>query len=112
MTPVTSHGAGVSRLRATGEAIEAVKGMGADLSSHISQAAAADLLRRADVIYTMTGAQKDEVLDLFPWAERKTYRLDREGDVADPIGTSFAVYERVARRLANVLQDRLSELPI
>jgi len=44
----------------------------------------------------MTSAHRDEVLDLFPWAERKTFRLDPEGDIADPIGASLAVYQRVA----------------
>lgn len=99
-------------MRATEEARVAVKDLGGDLSSHNSQSATTDLLRRADVIYTMTDAQKEEVLDLYPWAERKTFRLDQEGDIGDPIGASIAVYERVARRLANVLQNRLSELPL
>jgi protein-tyrosine-phosphatase len=69
-------------------------------------------LRRADVIYTMTDAQRQEVLDMYPWAERKTSRLDREGDIADPIGATLAVYERVARRLVHVVQNRLNELPL
>jgi protein-tyrosine-phosphatase/tRNA A37 threonylcarbamoyladenosine synthetase subunit TsaC/SUA5/YrdC len=101
-------------MHATPEAIEAVQSFGGDLSGHLSQTAMAEgggLLRRADVIYTMTSAHRDEVLDLFPWAERKTFRLDPEGDIADPIGASLAVYQRVARRLASVIKDRLNELP-
>jgi protein-tyrosine-phosphatase len=101
-------------MRATPEALEAVQPFGGDLSAHLSQTATAEgggLLRRADVIYTMTSAHRDEVLDLFPWAERKTFRLDPEGDIADPIGASLAVYQRVARRLASVIKDRLNELP-
>jgi protein-tyrosine-phosphatase len=60
----------------------------------------------------MTDVQKEEVQDLYPWAERKTFRMDPDGDIADPIGSSFAVYQRVARRLVKVLENRLSELPV
>jgi protein-tyrosine-phosphatase len=110
---VQSAGLHASRgLRATMEAMEAVKALGGDLTTHISQSATPDILRRADVIYTMTDAHREEVLDLYPWAERKTVRLDPEGDIADPIGATLAVYQRVARRLASVLQERLDELVV
>lgn len=113
---VQSAGVHASRgMRATVEAEEAVAALGGDLSGHLSQPATADnggLLRRADVVYTMTDAHREEVLDLYPWAERKTFRLDPEGDIADPIGASLSVYERVARRMVKVLQQRLNELPV
>ena len=99
-------------MRATLEAVDAAKSLGADLSTHISQPATSDLLRRADVIYTMTANHREEVLELAPGALRKTFRLDPEGDIADPIGSPFPVYERVARKLATVLERRLSELPV
>jgi protein-tyrosine-phosphatase len=113
---IQSAGLHASRgLRATREAVEAVQPFGGDLSAHLSQPATAEgggLLRRADVVYTMTSAHREELLDLFPWAERKTFRLDPEGDIADPIGAPLAVYQRVARRLAAVVQDRLNELAV
>jgi protein-tyrosine phosphatase len=99
-------------MRATLEAVDAVKGLGADLSAHFSQPATPELLRRADVIYTMTNAHREEVLHLVPSAERKTFLLDPDGDVADPIGASLSVYEKVASRLKTVLQQRISELPV
>jgi len=110
---VQSAGVSASRgMRATLEARDAVKGLGGDLSTHLSQTASIDLLRRADVIYTMTDAHREEVLELLPGAERKTVRVDPEGDVADPIGAPLPVYERVAARLAEVLQERLNEWPV
>ena len=99
-------------LRATLEAGDAVKSLGADLSAHISQSTSPDLLRRADVIYTMTDAHRQEVMELYPWAERKTFRLDPEGDVSDPFGSPLPVYQRVAKRLMSLLEKRLSELPV
>lgn len=110
---VQSAGVSASRgMRAALEAQDAVKVRGADLSTHLSQAATIDVLRRADVIYTMTDAHREEVLELLPGAERKTFRLAPEGDVADPIGAPLPVYERVADRLDQVIEQRLSELPL
>ena len=60
----------------------------------------------------MTNAHRDEVLDLLPSAEKKTFRLDPEGDVADPIGSSLSVYQQVASRLNTLLQQRLGELSL
>ena len=97
-------------LRATVEAVEAVKSHGADLSSHISQPATIDLLRRADLIYTMTEAHRDEVLELVPGAGPKTHRLDPDADVDDPIGAGQQVYEEVAGHLVNLLKGRLREV--
>jgi protein-tyrosine-phosphatase len=99
--------------RATAEAVEAVKAYGGDLSGHSSQSALAEaggLLRRADIVYTMTGAHRDELESLFPWASRKVKRLDPEGDIDDPIGGPLGAYQRVARRLAVVIPGRLKEL--
>jgi protein-tyrosine-phosphatase len=99
-------------IRAAFEAMDAVKAFGADLGSHVSQPATPDLLRRADVIYTMTNAHREEILDLLPGAEKKTFRIDPDEDVADPIGSSLSVYQQVASRLNTLLQQRLGELSI
>ena len=111
---VQSAGISAGRgMRAAPEAQEAVKAIGGDLSTHFSQPATVDLLRTADVVYTMTDAHRDEIVELFPSAaERKTHRLDPEGDVADPIGSALPVYERVADSLAQTIRQRLSELPL
>jgi protein-tyrosine-phosphatase/tRNA A37 threonylcarbamoyladenosine synthetase subunit TsaC/SUA5/YrdC len=113
---IQSAGVHASRgLRATMEAVETVKALGGDLSSHLSQSVIADggaLLRRADAVYTMTSAHREELVKLFPWAERKTVRLDREGDIEDPIGGPLRVYEQVAGRLAAAIAERLKELAL
>jgi protein-tyrosine phosphatase len=110
---VQSAGVHAARgMRATKEALEAVKSFKADLGSHLSQGASLDLLRRADVIYTMTDAHREEVLAAFPAAAKKTFRLDPDGDIDDPIGAGPQVYQQVAGHLADLLQQRLSELQI
>ena len=50
--------------RAAKEAVEVLTPLKADLSNHFSQPVTNDLLRRADLIYTMTEAHREEVLEL------------------------------------------------
>jgi protein-tyrosine phosphatase len=123
---VQSAGLHASRgLRAAREAIEVISSMSktgerpvnhaiefGDLTRHISQPATPDLLRRADAIYTMTAAHSAEIAELYPWAERKTFELDPDADIADPIGSPISVYEKVAKRILDLLQQRLSEFPV
>ncbi len=110
---VQSAGVHASRgLRATREAAEAVKGVGGDLSRHISQPVTPDLLRRADVIYTMTSAHREEILDTAPGFEYKVLCLDPDTDVEDPFGSDLSTYRAVAGRLAELISRRLNELKI
>lgn len=95
---------------ATHEAVVAASEVGADLSGHFSQSATSDLLRRADVIYTMTESHRDEILARYPEAAAKTSCLDPDGDIEDPIGYDQRVYSQVARHMHEVLQSRLSEI--
>lgn len=101
-----------SGMRATPEAVAAAADRKADLSAHLSQPASLDLLRRADVIYTMTNAHREEILDALPGAQKKTHRLDPEGDIEDPIGCGQQVYQQVASHLETVIQQRLTELSL
>ncbi len=117
---VQSAGLHASRgMRAAREAVDVIRSMSqrgnvemGDLGRHISQPVTAELLRRADAIYTMTAAHSAEVAELYPWAERKTFQLDPDADIADPIGSPLSVYERVATRILELLKKRLSELPL
>jgi protein-tyrosine phosphatase len=97
---------------ATPEAIKAAAELGADLSLHASQSATVGLLRRADVIYTMTESHRQEILDRYPEAAAKTSCLDPDGDIEDPIGYDQRVYSQVARHLQVVMSRRLSEIRI
>jgi protein-tyrosine-phosphatase/tRNA A37 threonylcarbamoyladenosine synthetase subunit TsaC/SUA5/YrdC len=113
---VQSAGVYASRgLPAAREAVQALADLGAELGGgggHLSQPATNDLLRRADVIYTMTQSHRDEILDLMPAARDKTCRLDLEADVEDPIGAGVKVYRQVAERLQELIKRRLDELKI
>jgi len=102
----------MSGRRATPEAQDAVRELQADLRSHLSQAVTGDLLRRADVIYTMTSAQRDDILAAMPALGPKTHRLDPDADIEDPIGGDIDTYRQVAHHLAELLNQRLAELTL
>lgn len=96
-------------MRAAAEAVEAVAGLGADLSSHRSQPLSVGLLNRADLIVAMTRSHLSAVLDLLPSAASKTVLLDPQGDIDDPIGMSAPVYQKLAQRMTSLIRSRLAD---
>ena len=95
--------------RATPQAVEAVKPLGADLSRHRSQPLSVELIHQADVIFTMGRNHADAVTALVPSAIEKTHTLDPSGDIDDPIGGDIALYQELAVHLQGLIEKRLSE---
>jgi protein-tyrosine phosphatase len=93
------------------EALVTVRELGADLSSHRSQALTGELLALADRVYTMTtshlrmlhsavGSELPAAALLSPVGE----------DVVDPIGSELDVYRACAQEILEHLRKRLPEL--
>jgi protein-tyrosine-phosphatase len=98
--------------RATQQAVDAVKEMGADLTRHRSRPLTVELIHQADVIYTMGRGHAQAVRSLVPSASDKIQTLDPDGDIEDPIGSDLAVYKSLAGQLAALIQRRLDERKI
>ncbi|HEV7302482.1 MAG TPA: Sua5/YciO/YrdC/YwlC family protein [Tepidisphaeraceae bacterium] len=98
--------------RATPQAVEAVKGLGGDLSGHRSRALTVELIHQADAIFTMGRAHAGAVLSLVPSARDKVTTLDPSGDIEDPIGGDQALYTSLAGSLKGIIEKRLDELNI
>lgn len=94
---------------AAAEAVEAMQKAGLDLSAHRSRTLTRELIHEADVIYAMTEAHRQAVLDLLPSAADKVFRLDESGDVEDPIGSDATAYQRTAELIRRRLEQRLKE---
>ncbi|MDX9910628.1 MAG: low molecular weight protein arginine phosphatase [Phycisphaerales bacterium] len=100
------HGQG-----ATPEAIDAMLHMGIDLSGHRAQPLTRELLRAADVVFTMTLAHARVARDLSPDDAAKVHTLDPSGrDIPDPIGMGLEEYTGAAERLRTLITHRLQEL--
>ncbi len=88
---------------ATLEGVQAARELGATVKNHGSQPVTIELLRRADVVYTMTQGQREELLERFPAGRQKVLCLDPEADIDDPIGGDMELYRQVARRLTQLI---------
>ena len=95
---------------ATPDAVKAAGIFGADISRHRSRSVTVDMLRRADLIYTMTSGHRADVLGMLPDAGAKTFTLDPEADIADPIGAGYDQYHAVASRMDELIKKRLAEI--
>jgi protein-tyrosine phosphatase len=98
--------------RATSQGVEALKSLGVDLSRHRSRTLSVELIHQADVIYTMGRSHAQVVRSLVPSAVDKTFTLDPDGDIEDPIGSDLAVYQQLAGQLYNLIEKRLDERKI
>ncbi len=95
--------------RATPAAVEAVKPMRADLSRHRSRLLTIELIHQADMIFTMGSAHRAAVVSMVPGATEKTFTLDPNGDIEDPIGSDVSVYQSLAGQLEKFIEARLVE---
>jgi len=96
----------------TREAIQVMLEYGIDLSPHRTQPVNEDLMRKADIIFTMTRDHQTYLQKEFPWAKNKIYlikeynlkrtkneRSNNNLEIADPIGQSIDFYRKVAEEL-------------
>lgn len=86
---------------ASSETIAVLRQRGIDASSHQSRPLGRTMLKKADLIITMTRQHRIAVLDHVPLVEKRVYLLREfspypvigQIDVADPIGQPHAMYE-------------------
>jgi protein-tyrosine phosphatase len=109
----TVASAGVAALpgcAASVEAVEAMKELGLDLTSHASQPLTDKLVRHADVIFTMTNSHLQSILRRWPEAASRTSTLRPDGgDIEDPIGGPVTLYRDVAAQIEQALRARVAE---
>lgn len=95
--------------RATPQAVEAVRELGADLTHHRSRPLTVELIHQADMIFTMSRNHAMAVAALVPSATDKIATLDPRGDIDDPIGADVTVYQDLAGQLRKLIEQRLHE---
>jgi len=111
---VVAASAGISAWgggKASTHAVEAMRERGGDLSGHESQPLTENLVRQADVIWTMTASHRAAILARFPEAGGRVAMLSADRvDVIDPIGGSLETYRKCARQIHEHLTARLDTL--
>jgi protein-tyrosine phosphatase len=97
--------------RAAAEGVKVLADWGINLSDHESQPVTSQLVRHADVIWTMTRSHRQALVSQWPEAAARTGVLSRNGgDVSDPIGGTADHYLRCAEQIKAELEARLAEL--
>ncbi len=84
-----------------------MKSQGMDLSCHTSRQVTKQLLQAAQLILTMTAAQKQALLQFDPTQSDKIFTLcefvGQAGDVADPFGGDLDIYQDCALQISNLI---------
>ena len=94
---------------ASPEAVQELREIDVDLSSHRSRPLTAELINQADVCYCMTQAHLQAAIGMAPWAASKIQMLDPDAEVEDPIGLDQTGYRQCAQRISHLLEQRLKE---
>lgn len=96
-------------LSASAPAIQVMRSEGIDLLSHRSRGATREMLEQADLILTMTRAQRDQIWDQYPYLSSRVYTLAEyagqpETEIEDPYGQGQAAYQKALRQMKPLLQ--------
>lgn len=95
---------------ATPEAVQAMRELQIDISSHRSRLLTRNILEWGSIIYAMTQRHMEAINALAPTARDRLYLLDPNGEIDDPFGADQAMYDRTARHLVRAVRDRLQEV--
>jgi len=95
---------------ASPEAIQVMNQAGLELANHETHPLTDQLVRHADLIYTMTDSHRQAILSHWPEAAARTSLLCVDGmNILDPIGGPPEQYQRCADQIREKLVSRLDE---
>lgn len=92
------------------EAQEVLRSLSVPVRPHAARNLTLELAEQAELIFCMTSAQRKAVLEMIPSAAGKTYCLNAQGDVEDPIGKGMQAYLACARQLQSLIRSQFDEL--
>jgi protein-tyrosine-phosphatase len=93
----------------TSEAQEVLRSLNVPVRPHAARNLTPELAEEAEMIFCMTSAHRKAVIELMPSVAWKTYCLDHEGDIEDPIGKGLEAYLNCARRIHAMVRLRFDE---
>ena len=94
----------------TAEAQEALQSLSVPFAPHAARNLTSELAQQAEMIFCMTSAQREAVIKMLPAVAGKTYCLDSQADIGDPIGKGMDAYLNCARRIHDLVRLRFDEL--
>ena len=94
----------------TAEAEEVLRSLRVPFKPHAARSLTPELAERAELIFCMTSEHRQKVIEMLPSVAGKTYCLDLQRDVEDPIGKGMPSYIACARRIQAAVQLRFNEI--
>jgi protein-tyrosine phosphatase len=99
--------------RPSPEAVEVMSQAGLQLADHESQPLTSQLVRHADIIWTMTRSHRQAIVSQWPEAAARAAVLaPDQSDVADPIGGPIEYYRQCAAQIEKLLAQRIREIDL
>ena len=93
----------------TPEAQDVLRSLSVPVAPHAARNLTLELAEQAEMIFCMTAGQRKAVIEMFPSVTGRTYCLDVETDVADPIGKGMPAYVACARQIQDLVRFRFDE---
>ena len=103
---------GMVGVAASIEAVAACAERKVDISGHVSRALSRELIEQSDLIFAMSAAHRERVIDFEPSAAEKCILLVEAADIPDPIGQSRQVYDECAEIIEEAITKRISEFEL
>lgn len=93
----------------TSEAQQALRALDIPAAPHAARSLTAELAQQVEMIFCMTRAHREAVIEMVPSAAEKTHCLDPEADIEDPIGGGMEAYMKCVSRIHSLIRWRLDE---
>jgi len=94
----------------TPEAAAVLRSFDVPVQAHAARNLTPELASEAELIFCMTKAHRQAVIEMLPQFAGKTYCLHAETDVDDPIGKGMTAYVECAKQIQSLVRLKLSEL--
>jgi len=96
----------------TAEAAEVLRSFSVPVKPHAARNLTPELAVKAELIFCMTKAHREAVIAMLPSVEGKTYCLDTETDIDDPIGKGMPAYIACARQIQRLVRLRMGAIDL
>lgn len=96
----------------TAEAQDALRLLDVPVEAHAARSLTPEMAQQAEMIFCMTDAVRQAVIQMLPAVANKTHCLDAQADIADPIGKGMDAYLNCARRIHDLVRLRFDELDL
>lgn len=94
----------------TPEAQDVLRSLSVPVKPHAARNLTLELAEEAEMIFCMTAGQRKAVIEMFPSVAGRTYCLDMETDISDPIGKGMPAYVACARQIQDLIRVRFDAI--